>query len=36
MHHDFYLCGQEKMIREVPLLVDEQFPGSLIFREVYY
>ncbi|MGD2188037.1 MAG: FAD-binding oxidoreductase [Desulfobacterales bacterium] len=35
-HYDFYLCGQEKMIREVTLLVDEQFPGSLIFREVYY
>ncbi len=35
-HYDFYLCGHEKMIREVTLLVDEQFPGSLIFREVYY
>jgi hypothetical protein len=35
-HYDFYLCGQEKMIRKIRLLVDEQFPGFLIFREVYY
>lgn len=34
--YDFYLCGEREMIRDVTLLVDEQFPGSLIFREVYY
>ena len=34
--YDFYLCGGQEMIRDVTLLVDERFPGSLIFREVFY
>lgn len=34
--YDFYLCGERKMTREVTLLVDEQFPGSFVFKEVFY
>lgn len=34
--YDFYLCGEREMIRGVTLLVDERFPGSLVYREVFY
>jgi ferredoxin-NADP reductase len=34
--YDFYLCGRQEMIRDVTLLVDERFPGSLIYTEVFY
>ena len=34
--YDFYLCGQREMIRDVILLVDEKFPESLIFTEIFY
>ena len=34
--YDFYLCGRREMIRDVTLLVDEKFPGSLIFTEIFY
>ena len=34
--YDFYLCGQREMIREVTFLVDDRFPGSFIFREVFH
>ena len=34
--YDFYLCGERKMTREVTLLADEQFPGSYVFKEVFY
>ena len=34
--YDFYLCGEREMIREVTLLVDERFPESLVYREVFY
>jgi len=34
--YDFYLCGRREMIREVTFLVDEKFPGSLIFTETFY
>ena len=34
--YDFYLCGRGEMIRDVTFLVDEIFPGSLIFTEVFY
>lgn len=34
--YDFYLCGEREMIRNVTLLVDERFPGSLLYREVFY
>jgi ferredoxin-NADP reductase len=34
--YDFYLCGRREMTRDVTFLVDEKFPGSLIFTEVFY
>ena len=34
--YDFYLCGRREMIRDVTLLVDEKFTGSLIFTEIFY
>ena len=34
--YDFYLCGRLEMIRDVTLLVDERFPGSLIHTETFY
>jgi ferredoxin-NADP reductase len=34
--YDFYLCGRQEMIRDVTLLVDERFPHSLIYTEVFY
>ena len=33
---DFYLCGRSKMIRDMTKLVDESFPGSLVYREVFF
>jgi benzoate/toluate 1,2-dioxygenase reductase component len=34
--YDFYLCGNEKMIKEVTLLVDENYPKSFIYTEVFF
>jgi len=34
--YDFYLCGSEETIRAVTLLADENYPGSLIYTEVFY
>ena len=34
--YDFYLCGERGMTRKVTLLVDEQFPGSYVFKEVFF
>ena len=34
--YDFYLCGEREMTREVTLLVDEHFPGSYVFKEVFF
>lgn len=34
--YDFYLCGEREMIRGVTLLVDERFPGSRVYTEVFY
>lgn len=34
--YDFYLCGRQEMIRDVMHLVDERFPGSLIYTEVFF
>jgi ferredoxin-NADP reductase len=34
--YDFYLCGHRKMIRDVTLLVDEVYPGSCVYREVFF
>lgn len=33
---DFYLCGRSEMIRDVTLLLDEQFPDVRIYSEIYY
>jgi NAD(P)H-flavin reductase len=34
--YDFYLCGNGEMIRDVILLVDQQFPNSLVYNETFY
>lgn len=34
--HDFYLCGRDEMVRDVTQLVDDYFPGSRVFSEVFY
>jgi NAD(P)H-flavin reductase len=34
--YDFYLCGRREMIRDVTLLIDERFPGSLVYTELFY
>jgi NAD(P)H-flavin reductase len=34
--YDFYLCGRRDMIRDVILLVDAQFQGSLVYTEIFY
>jgi benzoate/toluate 1,2-dioxygenase reductase component len=33
---DFYLCGRGEMIRDVTWLVDERFPGSRVYSEIFY
>ena len=34
--YDFYLCGRQEMVRDVTHLVDEHFPGSFIYTEVFF
>jgi ferredoxin-NADP reductase len=34
--YDFFLCGDRKMTREVTLLADQRFPGSYVFKEVFF
>ncbi|MGD2272061.1 MAG: FAD-binding oxidoreductase [Desulfobacterales bacterium] len=34
--YDFYLCGRRDMIRDVILLVDDHFRGSLVYTEIFY
>jgi benzoate/toluate 1,2-dioxygenase reductase subunit len=34
--YDFYLCGEQEMIRDVTLLVDEIYPESRIYTEAFY
>ncbi len=34
--YDFYLCGEREMTREVTLLADDRFPGSYVFKEVFF
>jgi benzoate/toluate 1,2-dioxygenase reductase subunit len=34
--YDFYLCGNREMIRDMTLLADERFPGSLVSTEVFH
>jgi len=33
---DFYLCGRSEMIRDVTWLVDDRFPGSRVYSEIFY
>lgn len=34
--YDFYLCGRNDMIRDVLWLIDDRFPGSLVYTEIFY
>jgi NAD(P)H-flavin reductase len=34
--YDFYLCGRHGMIRDATLLIDERFPDSLVYTEMFY
>ena len=34
--YDFYLCGRKEMIRDATLLIDERFPKSLVYSELFY
>jgi NAD(P)H-flavin reductase len=34
--YDFYVCGRSEMVRDVTLLVDELFPGSHVYAEIFY
>lgn len=34
--YDFYLCGRGEMIRDVTFLIDERFPDSLVYTELFY
>jgi ferredoxin-NADP reductase len=34
--YDFYLCGERELIREVTNLVDEIYPESRVYTEVFY
>lgn len=34
--YDFYLCGNREMVRDVTFLVDDRFPGSRVFAEIFY
>jgi ferredoxin-NADP reductase len=34
--YDFYLCGEREMIQDVTLLVDEIYPESRLYTEVFY
>jgi ferredoxin-NADP reductase len=34
--YDFYLCGEREMLREVTRLVDETYPESRLYTEVFY
>lgn len=34
--YDFYLCGRSEMIRDAILVIDDRFPGSLVYTETFY
>ena len=34
--YDFYLCGWQKMIKDVTHLVDDRYPGSHLYTEVFF
>ena len=34
--YDFYLCGRRDMVRDVTWLLDERFPESRVYNEIFY
>ncbi len=34
--YDFYVCGRGEMVRDVMLIADERFSGSLVYTETFY
>ena len=34
--YDFYLCGDREMIRNVTLLIDEIYPDSRVYTEIFF
>ena len=34
--YDFYLCGRSEMIRDVTWLIDDRFPGSKVYSEIFF
>ena len=34
--YDFYLSGRIEMVRDVTHIVDERFPGSMVYTEIFY
>ncbi len=33
---DFYLCGRRDMVRDMTIIVDERFPGSMVRTEIFF
>jgi len=33
---DFYLCGRREMVRDMILLVDQRYPGSRVYTEIFF
>ena len=34
--YDIYLCGNRRMVRDFLVLVDQRFPGSRVFTEIFF
>ncbi len=34
--YDFYLCGRSEMVRDVTWLIDERFPDSKVYSEIFF
>jgi ferredoxin-NADP reductase len=34
--YDFYLCGNRRMVRDFLILVDERFPRSHVYTEIFF
>lgn len=34
--YDFYLCGNQSMVRDVTLFIDSHYPDSMVYTEVFY
>ena len=34
--YDFYLCGNQSMIRDLTLFIDNRYPDSMVYTEVFY